>query len=45
VSIFVQRLDARGETERAQRIDDRVRWMLPLVAAGILGTSVLLLWS
>ena len=45
VGIFVQRLHARGETERAQRIDDRARWMLPLVTVGILGTSVLLLWS
>jgi len=45
VSMFVQTLDARGETERAQRIDDRARWMVPLVGAGILGASVLLLWS
>ena len=44
-SIFVQRLEARGDHEGARRVDDRARWAIPLVAAGILGVSALLLWS
>lgn len=44
VSIVVQRVDARGEPERAERIDRWARCMLPVVAALILGISALLLW-
>lgn len=44
VSIVVQRVDARGEPERAERIDRWARRLLPVVAAVILGISTLLLW-
>lgn len=44
VSVVVQRMEARGEVEKAQHIDSYARWMVPVAAATILGVSVLLLW-
>jgi hypothetical protein len=45
VSIVVQRLESKGEIEKAQRIDRWARWTVPVVAVTILGTSVLVLWN
>jgi hypothetical protein len=45
VSIVVQRLEERGEIERARRIDRHARWIVPAVAVCILSASVLILWS
>ncbi len=45
VSIVVQRMETNGAVERAQRIDRWARWLVPLVAATVLGISVLLLWT
>jgi len=44
VSIAVNRMKVGGSAERAERIDRRARWMLPAVAAVVLGVSVLVLW-
>jgi hypothetical protein len=44
VSIVVQRLEARGEIERAQRIDRHAKWLVPALAASILAVSVVVLW-
>jgi hypothetical protein len=44
VSIVVQRIGSGGAAERAERFDRRARWLVPIVAALILGTSVLALW-
>jgi hypothetical protein len=45
VSIVVQRMEARGAVERAERIDRWARWLVPVVAVSVLGVSVLVLWS
>jgi len=45
VSIVVQRIDARGDAERAQRVDNWSRWLMPVGAAVILVVSALVLWS
>lgn len=45
VGVVVKKIDALGETERAQKIDRWARWLLPVVAAAVLGISVLVLWS
>jgi hypothetical protein len=45
VSIVVRRVEARGAAERAQKIDQWARWLLPVIAVVALAVSVLLLWS
>jgi len=45
VSIVVQRIEARGAVERAQRIDSWARWLVPVFAVSVLGVSVLILWN
>lgn len=45
VSIVVQRMEARGAVESAERIDRWARWLVPVVAVSVLGVSVLVLWS
>ena len=45
VSIVVQRAEARGEIERAERIDRLARWLVPAVAIAILSTAMLILWN
>ncbi|MDJ0850814.1 MAG: hypothetical protein QNK04_20785 [Myxococcota bacterium] len=47
ISIVLQRLDRREDEaskRRAERIDVRTRWALPLGAAVLLGASALVLW-
>jgi hypothetical protein len=44
VGIFVQRREADGRIELAQKIDRRAKWLVPLIGACILGLSVLILW-
>ena len=44
-AIWVQRIEAAGAAERAERIDRLTRWALPLGAAAALTVSVVILWS
>ena len=44
-AIWVQRIEAAGAAERAERIDRLTRWALPLGAAGALTVSIVILWS
>ncbi len=43
-AIWVQRIEAAGAAERAERIDRLTRWALPIGAAGALMISVVILW-
>jgi hypothetical protein len=44
VSTWVRRLDEGGAPDRARKIDQRTRWILPLGALTVLTISVILLW-
>lgn len=43
-STWVKRLEEGGAAERARKIDQRTRWILPLGAITVMVTSVLFLW-
>ncbi len=45
VSIVVQRIEARGQPERARTFDRWARWSLPVAAALVLAVSALVLWN
>jgi hypothetical protein len=44
VSTWVRRIDEAGEADRARKIDQRIRWILPLGAFIVLAISALFLW-
>lgn len=44
-SLAVRRIADRGETERARRVDRRMRWLLPIASAVILTAAVVILWN
>ncbi len=45
VSIVVQRIEAKGQPERARTFDRWARWSLPVAAALVLAVSALVLWN
>jgi len=45
VSIVVRKVEAKGDVERAQRIDRWARWLFPGAATLILAITVLVLWN
>lgn len=45
VTIVVNRIGVRGESERAERIDCWARWLVPVLAGLILAVSAIVLWT
>lgn len=45
VSIVVQRIEERGQPERARTFDTLARWSLPVLAALVLAVTALVLWN
>ena len=43
-SIVVHRMQGRGETERARKVDRLIRWLVPAGALAILTIATLVLW-